>query len=343
MTAPSERSRVRRTAPLRALLRLDQLANPYGPSIRALEAIASATDLQFPNFEREQALRDRIAEFENVPPGWIALANGIDELVLSLLLTRRKRGPMVVFPPTDHSIERLADRAGVEVVSIPRSHRFAVEVEPELNLEVPKHATAYVQSPNDPTGILLAPVNAVRLTRLADLVIVDERHGAYSPRSLRPMIGEFTNLVVLKTFETWAGLAGLPLAYAIAPPRLAAQIAEAALRPLAGGAVIAADATLDDLAYVEATVERIRNEKSHLFRTLRKLNMIRPFPSWANFLTARIERGDPVHLDAELRARGISWRSPAAPELPGFVRVSAATPDATIALKNALIEIAASV
>jgi histidinol-phosphate aminotransferase len=342
MTAPSERSRLRRTAPLHALLRLDQVANPYGPSIRALEAIASAADLHFPNFEREQALRDRIAAFENVPPSWITLANGLDELVLSLLLARRDRGPLVVFPPTDRSVERLATRAGVEVFSIPRSHRFAVEVDPELNLDIPNRATAYVQSPNDPTGILLAPVNAVRLTRIAELVIVDERHGAYSPRSLRPMIGEFTNLVVLKTFETWAGLAGLPLAYAIAPPRLSARFAEAMIRPPAGGAVIAAEATLDDLAYVEATVERIRNEKSHLFRTLRKLNMIRPFPSWANFLTARIERGDPARFDAELRARGISWRSPAAPELPGFVRISAATPDATIALKNALIEIAAN-
>jgi histidinol-phosphate aminotransferase len=342
MTAPSERSRLRRTAPLHALLRLDQLANPYGPSIRALEAIASSTELHLPSFEREQALRDRIAAFENVPPSWITLANGIDELLLSLLLRRRERGPLVVFPPTDRSVERLAARAGLEIVSIPRSHRFAVEIDPAPTREIPKCATAFVQSPNDPTGILLAPANAVRLARSAELVIVDERHGAYSPRSLRPMIGEFTNLVVLKTFETWAGLSGLPLAYAISPPRLAAQFAEASIRPLASGGVLAADATLDDLAYVEATVERVRNEKSHLFRTLRKLNMIRPFPSWANFLMARIERGDPAHFDAELRARGIIWRSPAAPELPGFVRISASTPDATVTLKNALIEIAAA-
>ena len=342
MTAPSERSRLRRTSPLHALLRLDQLANPYGPSIRALEAIGSSTDLQFPSFEREQALRDRIAAHENVPPSWLTLANSVDELLLSIFLPRRDRGPLVVFPPTDRSIERLATRAGMEIVPIPRSHRFAVEVDPDANAEIPKSATAIVQSPNDPTGILLAPANAVRLTRLADLAIVDERHGSYSPRSLRAMIGEFTNLVVLKTFETWAGLSGLPLAYAIAPPRLAAQFAEAAIRPLASGGALAADATLDDLAYVEATVERICNEKGHLFRMLRKLNMIRPFPSWANFLMARIERGDAAHFDAELRARGIIWRSPAAPELPGFVRISASTPDATVALKNALIDIAAA-
>lgn len=342
MTAPADRSRLRRTAPLDPRVRLDQLANPYGPSIRALEAIGSANDLHLPSPGREQALRAGIAEMEAVPPAWITLANGVDELLFSLFLMRRNDGPLVVFPPTDPSVQQLAERVGLDVLSIPRSHRFAAEIDPHLQPEMPRNATVVVQSPNDPTGILLAPANAVRLTRLAGLVIVDERHGAYSPRSLRPMVGEFTNLVVLKTFETWAGLSGLPLAYAVAPLRLSQQFSAASIRPPASGAVIAAAATLDDLAYVEATVERVRHEKSHLFRTLRKLNMIRPFPSWANFVMARIERGEAACFDAELRARGIVWRSPAALELPDFVRISAATPDATIALKNALIEIAAA-
>jgi len=335
-------SKPRRNTPTNPLLRLDQLANPYGPSIRSLEAIGSATDLHLPNPARQAALRSRIAAMESVPATWITLANGLDEFFMSILLARRSNGPLVVFPPTDQSVQRLAALAGTDVVSVPRSHRFAVEVDPAATSEFPKTSTIVVQSPNDPTGTLLAPANVVRLIRLGGLVIVDERHGAYSPRSLRPMAGEFTNLAVVKTFETWAGLAGLPLAYAIAPAKLSLQLSAAMIRPPAAGAVIAAEATLDDFAYVDATVERIRNEKSHLYRTMRKLNMLRPFPSWANFLLARIERGDAAFFDAGLRARGIAWQSPAAPELPDFVRISAATPDATIALKNALIEIATS-
>jgi histidinol-phosphate aminotransferase len=340
MTAPFG-GRPKRLAPVNPLLQLDQLGNPYGPSIRALEAIASASDLQLANPEREEAVRNRIAEMESVPPSWIMLANGAVELLLCIFLVRRTDGPIVVFPPTDGSVQSLAERVGIETITVPRSHRFAVEVDPAANPDFPKSATVVVQSPNDPTGTLLAPANLVRLTRGSGLVIVDERHGAYSPRSLRPMVGEFTNVAILKSFETWAGLAGLPLAYAIAPARLTEILRQAMVRPPAAGAVIAAEATLDDLAYVEATVERIRNEKSHLYRTLRKLNMIRPFPSWANFLLARFERGEPANFDRELRARGITLFSPAAPELPDFVRISAAAPDATIALKNALIEIAA--
>ena len=340
MTAAFGGAKRGRIAPQNPLLLLDQLANPYGPSIRALEAIASATDLHVAIPDREETLRRRIAEMESVPASWITMANGVDEWLLGVLLARRNDGPLVVFPPTDHSVEALAARAGVAAIAVPRSHRFAVEVDPTVAPAFPRNATVVVQSPNDPTGTLLAPANVVRLVRAAGLVIVDERHGAYSPRSLRPMVGEFTNLVVLKTFETWAGLSGLPLAYAIAPAKRSAELSAAMIRTPASGAVIAADATLDDLAYVTATVERIRNEKSHLFRTLRKLNMIRPFPSWANFLLARIERGDAAFFGGALRERGIVIASPAASELPDFVRISAAGPDATIALKNALIEIA---
>lgn len=341
MTSPSGPPRQRRRAPANPLLRLDQLANPYGPSIRALEAIGSAADLHLRRPECETQLRQRLAEHESVPPAWITLANGVDELLLSILLMTKNQGPVVDFPPTDPSIVRLATLAGRGIVSIPRSHRFAAEIEPMPDNRIPRDATVIVQSPNDPTGILLAPANAVRLARSAALVVIDERHGAYSPRSLRPMVGEFTNIVLLRTFETWAGLGGLPLAYAVAPARLSIRLSEAAIRPPASGAVLAALATFDDLDYMNATVDRIRNEKSHLYRTLRKLNMIRPFPSWANFLMARIERGDPDHIDAQLRARGIAWRYPAADDLPGFARISAVTPDATVALKMALIEIAA--
>jgi histidinol-phosphate aminotransferase len=104
--------------------------------------------------------------------------------------------------------------------------------------------------------------------------------------------------------------------------------------------VIAAHATLDDLDYVRATAERVREEKARLFRMLRKLNMLRPLPSWANFLLVRIERGDPVLFEHELADRGIRVHRPLQRELDRHLRISAIGPDSTVALKQALIEIA---
>jgi histidinol-phosphate aminotransferase len=103
---------------------------------------------------------------------------------------------------------------------------------------------------------------------------------------------------------------------------------------------VAALATLDDLPWVEVTVRRVREERSRLFRMLRKLNMLRPFPSWANFVLARFERGSAGYFGGELAARGISVHHPEQVGLGDCVRISATTPDQTDALKRALIEIA---
>jgi histidinol-phosphate aminotransferase len=198
-------------------------------------------------------------------------------------------------------------------------------------------------SPNDPTGTELAPIDAVRLSRRCAVVVVDERHAEYGSRTLLPLVREFDNIIVLRSFEMWAGLLGLPVAYAIAPPRLAALIAGfASANPVATGGIIAAEATLDDVAYVQATVQRVREEKSRLYRTLRKLNMMQPLPSWANFLLAHVERGNAEWFRRELALRDVIVHHPPQPGLEDYLRISGTRPEHTNALKDALIEIAAS-
>ena len=324
-------------------LRLDLLVNPYGPSVQVQDALAGSDELHLPAGPRETRLQLRLAQVVGVPPEWLLLANGVDELLGMIFLWRRERAPLVLFPPSDPDDERRAARHGIEVVRLQRAATFALDLDLETLAELPSGATALVGSPNDPTGTLLGSQDAVRLTRACELVVVDERHVQYCGRTLVPLTREFDNLIVVRSFETWAGLAGFPFAYAVAPPRLVERLVPYR-RPggVATGAVLAAAATLDDLAYVRATVERVREERSRLYRTLRKLNIVRPFPSWANFLLARVERGDADESARELVHRGIQVHRPPQPELASFLRVSATRPDHTDALKRALIEIAAS-
>lgn len=340
MDARAGRASDRRRLPtLTPPLRLDLLVNPHGPSLRVLEAIASSDDLHLPRDGEIDRLRARLANLHAVSANWIVLGSGIDDLIFGAL--RMASGPAVLFPPTDPGQCRLAALAGRAVTEFPRSHRFAIDVDPE-KLEVPRDAVALAQSPNDPTGTILTAQDAVRMSRACAYLVIDERHAAYSPKTLVPLVREFENVIVLRTFETWAALSGFPIAYAIAPPKAAAALAERRFhRQAAASAVTAAHATLDDLTVVNGTVERIRDEKARLFRTLRKLNMIRPYPSWANFLLVRFERGDIDLFEAELHRRDIRLHRPVHPMLAGHVRISATTAEATAALKSALIEIAA--
>jgi histidinol-phosphate aminotransferase len=322
-------------------LRLDLLVNPYGPSIRVQEAIAAATDLHRPTGSRERPLRRTLAETIGIGAESLVLTAGTNDAIAALLNWRRDSGPVVLFPPTDPAIAQQATRLGIERINVPRSYRFAVEINADGDWPAPPGATAYVMSPNDPTGTVLSAQDAVRLLRRCAFVIVDERHGEYGARSLAPLIREFDNLIVLRSFETWAGLAGFPFAYLIAPPTIAGQLA--GFRPrseLPAATITAAEATLADLAYVQASAHRVREEKSRLYRQLRKLNMVRPLPSWANFLLVRVERGDPILFEHELAERGIVVHRPLQPELCDYLRISAVGPESTLELKRALIDIA---
>jgi|SRR5579884_495184 len=329
-----------RTRPADSPARLDLLPNPYGPSVYVAEAIAGSDELHLPACERELRWHLRLAREVGVPPDWLLLANGTEELLGVISLWRREH-PLVLFPPSDPVDERRAERHGIEVITVPRSPRFSLDLEPDVAARLPRDATALVTSPNDPTGTLLATQDAVRLLRRCEVVVVDERHGAYTGRSLVPLVREFENLIVVQTLETWAALSGFPVAYAIAPPRLISELEPYRPRGLTMGSVLAAAATFDDLAYVRATVRRVREERASLWRMLRKLNMLRPFPSWANFVLARIERGDADDFTRELARRDIQvYRTPQ-PALTAHLRISATRPDHTLALKQALIEIAA--
>ncbi|HYJ12152.1 MAG TPA: aminotransferase class I/II-fold pyridoxal phosphate-dependent enzyme, partial [Thermomicrobiales bacterium] len=180
------------------------------------------------------------------------------------------------------------------------------------------------------------------LSRQSSLVVIDQRHAAYSPRTLLPLVREFENLVLLQTFETYAALTAFPLAWAVAPPRIAAHIAAYA-RPsgIAEASVVAGLAAIDAESDIMASVRQVTSEKGRLFRQLRKLSMISPpYPSWSNFLLARIERGTADFFVPRLAERGIHVHRVDHPRLANHLRISAVSLEATYALKHALIEIA---
>jgi histidinol-phosphate aminotransferase len=318
-------------------IRLDDVVNPYGPTLAALDAIAGA--LSRPPEALAERLRQRLAESLGLPARWVLLASRADDLLAAFTLWRARRGPIVLFRPGDERPRELATRLGAEAIVFSRAPSFALDIEPELLAAPPPTAAAVVGSPSDPTGAALGISDAVRLLRACEVALIDERHMGYCARTLTPVVREFGNLLVLQSFETWAGLAAFPLAYLVGPPKIVEQMAPfLAAGPTASG-MVAALATLDDRAGMLAATRRVRDERSRLYRMLRKLSLVQPMPSLANFLLARVELGTADYVWRALRDRGIWVRRPGDPELRDCLRISAGMPADTDALRAALIEI----
>lgn len=320
---------------------MDVLTNPYGPVDAITDALARNTDWNAVAPDLEELLRVRLAAQAGVSSDWIVLANGVDELHMMLSHWLGDHGPMVVFPPSDPGLERWLTQHSGQTERVRRLRDFSLPLDPAFP-RLPRGATAVVMTPNDPTGTIMSVQETVRLSRQCRFVVIDERHGAYSSRTLAPLAREFENLILVQTFETAASLAAFPLAWAIAPPRIAEGIAGRG-RPsgIARMSVLAGLAALDAQEDIHRNIRRVMVEKGRLFRQLRKLSMISPpYPSWSNFLLARIERGSNEFYMPRFRERGIEVYQVTDPALPDHLRISAISADATNALKRALIDAA---
>jgi histidinol-phosphate aminotransferase len=323
------------------LLRLDSLVNPHAPTDAVAEAIADIDLVSTPDTEIACDLRRRLGRLAGVDERWVVLANGIDALYEALVAWRVDAGPVAVFPPTHLAeLQRVLDLGG-EVDVVPRTRSFGLGLS-RSHRRFSERSTSVVMSPNDPTGTLLDLHELVRLSRQSATVVIDERHGAYTPRTTAPLAREFENVVVLQSMEWWGGLQEHPLAWAICPPSVGERLQETlAATPLDRSALVAARATLDDWTWMRHMLRHVTGEKGRLYRQLRKLNMLhQPYPSWANFVLVRFARGGVDYFVPRLEEQGIRVFVPDQDILPDHMRVSAVSAEATDRLKRTLIDIA---
>ncbi len=157
------------------------------------------------------------------------------------------RGRASVLAPTYAEHGRMAELAGHNVVEVADVGQLA------------DARIAIVVNPNNPDGRIVAQdallALANRLRRRGGLLLVDEAFMDVGPAgaSLGDQV-ECGNIVVLRSFGKFYGLAGLRLSFAIAAPNIAARLA-AALGPwpVSGAALVIGAAALADATWREKT------------------------------------------------------------------------------------------
>lgn len=322
------------------ILKLDQNENPYGASLRVQETLAAYDRFHlYPDPEGREA-RVRLAAYVGMPAERLLLGNGADELIDLLYLLLLEAGDeVIVAPPTFGVYAARAPLFGGRVVAVPRHPDFGLDLEGIGAAVTPRTKMIAIVSPNNPTGNAITQEQLVRLLGLGPLVVLDEAYAEFAARSFVPLAREFDNLVILRTLSKWAGLAGLRLGYGVFPTELMPFLWK--IKPpfnVNAAALLAVEATLDDFAWVRASVARIRAERARLYRNLRKLNILQPYPSQGNFLLCRVIHGEAARLRERLAELGIMVRGYEG-ELAGYLRISVGRPEDTDTLMKALLSI----
>lgn len=326
------------------IVKLDANENLYGPSPKAVEALARFQRYHIYPDPSQREVRAAVGRYAGADPERIVLGNGSDELLdLFARLFLSPGDTFVNFPPTFGVYHFLGDVYNANVVSIDRREDFAVDItRAERALESAK--LAFVASPNNPTGNLLPPEELERLLKTGVPIAVDEAYAEFAGATSLDLQARYDNLIVIRTFSKWAGLAGLRAGYAVLPEPLV-EIVWRVKVPynLTVAAEQAILASLEDVEALRDNARRIVEERNRLFDELQALDFLRPFPSEANFILCEVKEIEARAVRDALRERGILVRYFNSPGLRNCVRISVGRPEHTDRLLAALKEIGAKV
>jgi histidinol-phosphate aminotransferase len=285
------------------------------------------------------ALREALARRTGHPVEGVWVANGSNEVLLHLCLAYGGSGRRaLVFEPT-YALHSLIPRiAGLAVIRERLDGRFGLPSDAPDRARSP--AVVFVCSPNNPTGNA-QPVDAVAsLCEASDgLVVVDEAYGEFGGASAAPLLAEFPNLVVVRTFSKAFALAGARLGYCLAAPEVVGVLRRVRLPYHLSALTQAAGAVaLRHAAEALAVLDRVRAERDRLVEGLEAAHGVEVFPSDANFVLFRTA----LHAETLWRAlldRGVLLRDVSSgPGLERCLRVTAGTPEETDAFLTALEE-----
>ena len=222
---PLEEVAVRLGMPVGQLIKLDANENPYGPTRHTLNVLnAFGSYHRYPD-PISRRLRQAIGHYLNLDPATVLVGNGSDELIdLILRMFRPARkgsgiAEVITCSPTFSMYQFYGVSHDMKVVDIPRREGFQVDVDAieALCRRKPRPRIIFLASPNNPDGQLLPKESLLRLLALPMVVVLDEAYVEFSSTSHCQLVGEHENLIVLRTFSKWAGLAGLRVGYGIFP------------------------------------------------------------------------------------------------------------------------------
>ncbi len=328
------------------LIKLDAMENPYllPDELREkiLEVISGAEINRYPDPDAGD-LKLGLREAMDIPESMeIMLGNGSDELIQIIALAVAHSGKTILVPEPGFVMYKIiADTVGAKYVGVALNHDdFSLDSEAMLTaIEKHQPAVVFLAYPNNPTGNLFDEDVISQIIRAAPgLVVLDEAYSAFSEKSFMQRLGEFDNLLVMRTLSK-SGLAGLRLGILAGPVLWLEQLDKLRL-PYNINTLSQkmAELILSRYDILEKQAEIICANRSSLFEQLQAIDGVHPWQSSANFILFKSTEKSADIISSALLEQGILIKnvSGSFPALKDCLRVTVGTEDENEAFIAAL-------
>jgi histidinol-phosphate aminotransferase len=252
-------------------------------------------------------LRQAIGQYVGFGPDWIACGNGSDELIdLLIALFVGRNEEILLCPPTFPMYEFCSKVRGVRIRKVPRNMSLAINTKKLQAAVVKKTKLIFIDSPGNPAGTLIGRNDLVRLLRKKVMVVVDEAYFEYSGKTVAPLVKKFPNLIVLRSFSKWAGLAGLRVGYLIASPKIIETFL--LIKPPYNVNSAAQELALVALSKKNKILKELKKSLSLKRRIVKALSKFKDFKVRAgdgSYILVQLKEGDVQQLIKKLKVKGI--------------------------------------
>jgi histidinol-phosphate aminotransferase len=335
------------------LIKLNTNENPYPPSPRVLQAVRAAVDGRlrlYPNPKAER-LREKLAKLHRCQPENIIVGNGSDELLalevrcfvepegrVTRVPNQKKSGTRITrpseivqyFTPSYSLYPVLADIHGAVMNAVPLKPDFSLpnmaESERSGQWDL-RAALTFVTTPNAPSGRGYSTRELAALCQAQrGVVVLDEAYVDFADQNAMSLAFKHPHVLVARTFSKAYSLCFQRVGYFVGHQELITALHK--IRDsynVNGLGQLAAEATLNDLAYYRANFRKIMATRQKLSGELTKLGF-QVLPSQTNFILTKPPRFVAKDWLEKLRQRKILVRWFSAPEVKDYLRITIGTP-----------------
>jgi histidinol-phosphate aminotransferase len=323
-------------------IKLNQNENPFDWPLEIKEEIArfciERPWNRYPPFIPEE-LKDALAAYAGVERGGVIAGNGSNEMLLVLLLSLASRESVVALcEPTFTVYKLLAKGLGSSPISIPLTPALQYDIEAIIaTVKKNPRCVLILSSPNNPTGSALSEPDLRRiLNEHNGFCIFDQAYVEFGGFNAVPLLSEYPNLIIIRTFSKAFAGAGLRLGYLIGNPAIVQEVNKIKL-PYNINFFIeyTALALLKYRDSIFKTHTTIKTEREALYAFFKTLPFDAIYPSAANFILVRCR--EKQRLFEELKTAGILVRDVSTyPMLENCLRISVGSPEENRLLKTTL-------
>jgi histidinol-phosphate aminotransferase len=327
--------------PLEKIIKLDQNENLYGPSPKVNRALSKYNSFNIYPDTEQTVLRHQLAKYAGVNPEGIVAANGSNQLLDIVTRLFIGAGDSVINCVPTFDIYRFSTEiCGGKVIGVPRDEKFAINIKAIKAAIDKKTKLIFLANPNAPTGNLTPKNDILEVLEIGLPTLIDEAYYEFSGVTAVPLMKRYPNLMVVRTFSKWAGLAGLRVGYGLFPPEIADYLHRIKIPYNVNvAALVAVRESMQDLDFLMGRVKEIISERKRLVAGLKKLPWLKVYPSQANFILCLVLKGNAVELQQKLQNNGILVRYFEKPRLENCIRLSVGKPEHNDVLLQTLREI----